>query len=140
MATKNRISLKSIIPGCFSSKNLRIESKNKQQLLPNNRPFSGGRLSVSDLSDPGSPLSVHDLSNSLIGSNLHIFTLSELKVIANDFSSSSFLGEGGFGPVYKGFIDDKVRPGLNPQPVAVKLLDLDGNQGHREWLVSNINI
>lgn len=138
MAPKNRISLKSIIPGCFSSKNLRIESKNKQ-LLPN-RPFSGGRLSVSDLSDPGSPLSVHDLSNSLIGSNLHIFTLSELKVIANDFSSSSFLGEGGFGPVYKGFIDDKVRPGLNPQPVAVKLLDLDGNQGHREWLVSNINI
>ncbi|KAA8540240.1 hypothetical protein F0562_024197 [Nyssa sinensis] len=91
------------------------------------------RLSLSDLSNPGS-LSASDISNSLIGSNLHIFTLSELKVITHDFSSSNFLGEGGFGPVHKGFIDDKIRPGLEAQPVAVKLLDLDGNQGHREWL------
>ena len=51
-------------------------------------------------------------------------------------SWSNLLGEGGFGPVYKGFIDDKLRPGLEAQPVAVKLLDLDGLQGHREWLVS----
>lgn len=135
MAPKNRISLKSIIPGCFTSKTLPIDSKKLP--LPN-KHSGGGRLSLSDISDPGSPLSVHDLSNSLIGSNLHIFTLSELKVIANDFSSGSFLGEGGFGPVYKGFIDDKVRPGLVAQPVAVKLLDLDGNQGHREWLAEVI--
>jgi len=46
------------------------------------------------------------------------------------------LGEGGFGPVYKGFVDDKLRPGLKAQTVAVKRLDLDGLQGHREWLVS----
>lgn len=38
--------------------------------------------------------------------------------------------------MYKGFIDDKLRPGLEAQPVAVKVLDLDGKQGHREWLVS----
>lgn len=36
--------------------------------------------------------------------------------------------------MHKGFIDDKLRPGLEAQPVAVKLLDLDGSQGHREWL------
>ncbi|KAK8547285.1 hypothetical protein V6N13_097998 [Hibiscus sabdariffa] len=75
-----------------------------------------------------------DLSISLVGSNLHIFTLGELKVITQSFSSSNFLGEGGFGPVHKGFIDDKLRPGLKAQPVAVKLLDLEGLQGHREWL------
>ncbi|KAK4396843.1 Serine/threonine-protein kinase RIPK [Sesamum angolense] len=46
--------------------------------------------------------------------------------------------EGGFGPVHKGFIDDKLRPGLKAQPVAVKLLDLDGSQGHREWLTEVI--
>jgi serine/threonine protein kinase len=48
------------------------------------------------------------------------------------------LGEGGVGPVYKGFIDDKIRPGLEAQPVAVKLLDLDGSQGHKEWLTEVI--
>lgn len=60
----------------------------------------------------------------------------ELQVITQNFSKNNYLGEGGFGPVYKGFIDDKLRPGLEVQPVAVKVLDLEGKQGHREWLVS----
>ncbi|KAJ6407283.1 hypothetical protein OIU84_010729 [Salix udensis] len=94
------------------------------------------RLSMSDLSNP-STLS-EDLSISLAGSNIHIFTLPELKVITQNFASSNFLGEGGFGPVHKGFIDDKLRPGLKAQPVAVKFLDLDGSQGHREWLAEVI--
>ncbi|KAF5726098.1 putative Protein kinase APK1B chloroplast precursor [Tripterygium wilfordii] len=95
------------------------------------------RLSLSDLSYPSSTLT-EDLSISLAGSNLHAFTLAELKVITQCFSSSNFLGEGGFGPVHKGFIDEKLRPGLKAQPVAVKLLDLDGSQGHREWLTEVI--
>lgn len=90
---------------------------------------------MSELS--GSTLS-EDLSTSLAGSNIHAFTLQELKVITHNFSSSNFLGEGGFGPVHKGFIDDELRPGLKVQPVAVKLLDLDGAQGHREWLTEVI--
>ena len=77
-----------------------------------------------------------DLSNSLVGSNLHNFTYKELKEITHSFNKSNFLGEGGFGKVYKGFIDDKLRPPLVvPQTVAVKALNLDGKQGHREWLV-----
>lgn len=76
-----------------------------------------------------------DLSNSLVGSNLQIFTYQELKDITHNFSKSNFLGEGGFGKVYKGFIDDKLRPKLTAQVVAVKSLNLDGKQGHREWLV-----
>lgn len=95
------------------------------------------RISISDLSNPGSTLS-EDLSTSLMGSNLHVFTLAELKVICQNFSSNNFIGEGGFGPVHKGFIDDKLRPGLKAQPVAVKLLDLEGLQGHREWLTEVI--
>ncbi|KAG9151063.1 hypothetical protein Leryth_002640 [Lithospermum erythrorhizon] len=59
-------------------------------------------------------------------------------MITHNFSSSNFLGEGGFGPVYKGFVDDKLRPGLNARPVAVKVLDLDGTQGQREWLTEVI--
>ncbi|KAM5566184.1 hypothetical protein ABKV19_019920 [Rosa sericea] len=81
------------------------------------------------------PSYADDLSNSFSGLNLHVFSLAELKVATNNFSWSNLLGEGGFGPVYKGFVDDNLRPGkLKAQPVAVKLLDLDGFQGHREWL------
>lgn len=90
------------------------------------------RLSFSDLSNPPTP---DDLSISLVGSNLYVFSVSELKVITQTFSSNNFLGEGGFGPVHKGYVDEKFRPGLKAQPVAVKVLDLDGAQGHREWLV-----
>ncbi|KAH9620783.1 hypothetical protein KSS87_001807 [Heliosperma pusillum] len=87
-----------------------------------------------DLSDPTSLTFSEDLSISLAGSNLHVFNLTELRMITQNFSSNNFLGEGGFGPVHKGFIDDRIRPGLMAQPVAVKILDLDGTQGHREWL------
>ncbi|XP_031106536.1 serine/threonine-protein kinase RIPK-like [Ipomoea triloba] len=125
-----------IIPRCFKPRNHpAIESRTQDSQQPSGRH----RLAVSDLSDPGSPLSANDLSsNSVIGSNLHIFTLAELKVITGDFSAANFLGEGGFGPVHKGFVVDKSRPGLEAQTVAVKRLDLEGTQGHREWLVEVI--
>lgn len=134
MALPNKKWWEYVLPGCFKTKTSTSIKPSTQ--LPTQNSFQ--RLSLSDLSNPGSPLSVSDISNSRIGSNLHIFALAELKVITHNFSSSNFLGEGGFGPVYKGFIDDKVRPGLEAQPVAVKVLDLQGNQGHQEWLVSPI--
>ncbi|KAI3443551.1 hypothetical protein Pfo_000216 [Paulownia fortunei] len=118
------------IKDCFKP-----ESPNRDKKKPVSKQSSFQRISLSDLSS--STLS-EDLSISLAGSNLHVFTLQELKVITQNFSSSNFLGEGGFGPVHKGFIDDKLRPGLKAQPVAVKLLDLDGTQGHREWLTEVI--
>jgi interleukin-1 receptor-associated kinase 1 len=76
-----------------------------------------------------------DLSLSLAGSDVLAFTVEELRTATRDFSMTNFVGEGGFGPVYKGRVDDRVRPGLRPQAVAVKLLDLEGSQGHKEWLV-----
>lgn len=94
------------------------------------------RVTYTELSN--SLMLPEDLSSSLAGSNLYAFTLAELKIITQTFSSSNILGEGGFGPVYKGFIDDKLRPGLKPQPVAVKLLNQEGGQGHREWLTEVI--
>lgn len=126
-----KITWKCIIPGCYKSKS-QLPKSEKRVL----KQSSFQRLSLSDVSDPSSPLCMDDLSNSLIASKLHVFSLSELKAITNSFSRSNLLGEGGFGPVYKGFIDNKLRPRLEAQPVAVKLLDLDGLQGHREWLVS----
>ncbi|KAM5547202.1 serine/threonine-protein kinase RIPK [Rosa sericea] len=132
--TVKKITCWSIVPSCYKSEFQ--APKNKAKVMAKQNSFQ--RLSLSDLSNPSSTTLSEDLSISLAGSNLHIFTLGELKVITQSFSSSNFLGEGGFGPVHKGFIDDKLRPGLAAQPVAVKLLDLDGTQGHREWLTEVI--
>ncbi|WVZ12923.1 hypothetical protein V8G54_017453 [Vigna mungo] len=123
----------SIFSSCFRSESVSPSPKPTTKEVATKGGSSSNRVSIMDLSFPGSTLS-EDLSFSLVGSNLHVFSLAELKIITQSFSSSNFLGEGGFGPVHKGFIDDKVRPGLEAQPVAVKLLDLDGSQGHKEWL------
>ncbi|XP_074582665.1 serine/threonine-protein kinase RIPK-like [Curcuma longa] len=80
------------------------------------------------------PLSLEDLSLTLAGSNLVAFTIAELKAATRNFTMTNLLGSGGFGHVYKGFVDERIRPGIQPQQVAVKSLDLDGQQGHREWL------
>lgn len=48
------------------------------------------------------------------------------------------LGEGGFGRVYKGWIHEHNLSAVNPRSglaIAVKKLNLEGFQGHKEWLV-----
>ncbi|RLN38678.1 serine/threonine-protein kinase [Panicum miliaceum] len=99
------------------------------------KPRLQSRLSFTELSGMVSP---EDLSLSLVGSNLHVFTIAELRAVTRDFSMTNFIGEGGFGPVYKGYVDEKTKPGLRAQIVAVKLLDLEGGQGHTEWLTEVI--
>jgi len=67
------------------------------------------------------------------------FTFQELKSVTGNFSPDSILGEGGFGNVFKGWIEENgaapAKPGLGIT-VAVKRLKPDGLQGHREWMVS----
>ncbi|XP_030472105.1 probable serine/threonine-protein kinase PBL15 [Syzygium oleosum] len=95
------------------------------------------RLSFSDLSRSSSMRINEDLAQSF-GPDLYDFQLSELKAITQNFSSHFLLGEGGFGTVHKGYLDDSMRQGLKAQAVAVKLLDIEGLQGHREWLAEVI--
>ncbi|KAL8462767.1 hypothetical protein ACS0TY_033694 [Phlomoides rotata] len=57
-----------------------------------------------------------------------------MKLATKHFRPNQVLGEGGFGIVYKGVIDENVRPGYNITPVAIKELDPEGLQGDREWL------
>ncbi|XVF86909.1 hypothetical protein PTKIN_Ptkin18bG0078700 [Pterospermum kingtungense] len=132
MALKKHLSFKNIILTCIKPK----DPSSGPKVHASKKISPSQRLSLSDISHPGFPLSLNDLSNSLI--SLHVFTLKELEVVTHKFSKSNFLGEGGFGPVYKGFIDDNLRPGLKAQSVAVKVLDLDGTQGHSEWLAEVI--
>ncbi|CAN4098542.1 unnamed protein product [Withania somnifera] len=131
----SKFAWKSFLPSCFQAKIGTTEAK----VMDSSKQINSDhhRLGISEISTDSRSvfISLDDLSsNAIIGSNLHVFTLAELKLITSDFSSANFLGKGGFGPVHKGFVDDKFKPGLGAQPVAVKLLDLDGNQGHQEWL------
>lgn len=75
----------------------------------------------------------------LQSSNLKSFQFNELKVATRNFRADSVLGEGGFGSVYKGWVDENTfaptRWGTG-LVIAVKSLNLDGSQGHQEWLVS----
>ncbi|CAL4921062.1 unnamed protein product [Urochloa decumbens] len=138
--------------GCFGSSSSshggrKKKTKTKKKGKPKVAAAAGGsgkparslqsRLSFTDLSLSGM-VSPEDLSLSLVGSNLHVFSIAELRAVTRDFSMTNFIGEGGFGPVYKGYVDDKAKPGLRAQPVAVKLLDLEGGQGHTEWLTEVI--
>ncbi|KAL1330757.1 hypothetical protein AAHE18_12G133100 [Arachis hypogaea] len=73
----------------------------------------------------------------LQSSNLKSFSYAELKTATRNFRSDSVLGEGGFGSVFKGWIDENLlattRPGTGVV-IAVKRLNQDGFQGHKEWL------
>jgi hypothetical protein len=138
---KKKTSLTSLFLGCYKAKNASKYEGGEKAVMKIRTCPAFKRLSLSDISDPSSPMSVmDDLSHSFTSQKLRLFTLSELRVITHNFSRSNMLGEGGFGPVYKGFIDDKVKPGIEAQPVAVKALDLHGHQGHREWLVTFLSL
>ncbi|GJY68048.1 G-type lectin S-receptor-like serine/threonine-protein kinase [Tanacetum coccineum] len=58
--------------------------------------------------------------------HLPLYSLSTLLVATVNFSLNNKLGEGGFGPVYKGILED----GLE---IAVKRLSLDSTQGVEEF-------
>ncbi|XP_076930176.1 putative leucine-rich repeat receptor-like serine/threonine-protein kinase At3g14840 [Bidens hawaiensis] len=55
------------------------------------------------------------------------FSLKQLKTATNNFNDSNKVGEGGFGPVYKGTLTDGTA-------VAVKQLSTHSKQGNREFL------
>lgn len=73
-----------------------------------------------------------------VSSQLRKFTFNDLKLATRNFRPESLLGEGGFGCVFKGWVEENgtapVKPGTG-LTVAVKTLNHDGLQGHKEWLV-----
>jgi hypothetical protein len=97
----------------------------------------GSKTYGSSSSVPPTPRTETEILES---SNVRKFSFSELKGSTRNFRPDSLLGEGGFGSVFKGWMDERtlapVKPGTG-MIVAVKKLKLDSFQGHREWLVGD---
>lgn len=91
---------------------------------------------VSSVSVPATPRSEGEILQS---TNLKSLCFADLKMATRNFRPDSVLGEGGFGSVFKGWIDENsftaTKPGIGIV-IAVKRLNPDGFQGHQEWLVS----
>ncbi|CAG7900801.1 hypothetical protein BRARA_G00299 [Brassica rapa] len=66
--------------------------------------------------------------------NLRIFSLAELRAATRNFKSENVLGEGGFGKVFKGWLEEK-GPGSHSTGtvIAVKKLNSESFQGFEEW-------
>lgn len=99
-------------------------------------------LTIPSYSDKSNALSLptpRSEGEILSSPNLKAFTFNELKNATRNFRPDSLLGEGGFGHVYKGWIDEHTYTAAKPgsgMVVAVKRLKPEGFQGHKEWLVS----
>ncbi|KAF3946269.1 hypothetical protein CMV_027449 [Castanea mollissima] len=72
--------------------------------------------------------------------NLRIFSFTELKVATKNFRPDTVLGEGGFGQVFKGWLEDKGQSKSgNGMVIAVKKLNSESLQGFQEWQ-SEVNV
>ncbi|KAG5093601.1 hypothetical protein JHK84_049189 [Glycine max] len=127
--------------GCFFS----VPSKIKAESPPRNGLNSkDGSKEENDLSCLSSKVSSSAMlltpqseDEILQASNLKNFTFNELRTATRNFRPDSMVGEGGFGCVFKGWIDEHTlaptKPGTG-MVIAVKRLNQESNQGHIEWL------
>ncbi|KAG4945122.1 hypothetical protein JHK87_041129 [Glycine soja] len=97
-------------------------------------PFSSKRSGTASAralnygSMPGSRSMSFNSGTIIYTGSAKIFTLNEIEKATNNFDSSRILGEGGFGLVYKGDLD-------NGRDVAVKILKREDQHGDREFFV-----
>ncbi|KAK8966416.1 putative receptor-like protein kinase [Platanthera guangdongensis] len=115
--------------GCFSL--LKAKSRfAKEERLSSALENSADGKPASKLTQRNTPAIVEEKSG-----NLRVFDLAELRSATNDFSRRLKIGEGGFGSVYKGFVRSVAVDGRGDRiTVAVKVLNKEGLQGHKQWL------
>lgn len=98
--------------------------------------FSAAVSEVNDKPNPNGQI--------LEAPNLKEFTFADLKSATKNFKPDTLLGQGGFGKVYKGWIDEKTfapsKTGIG-MVVAIKKLNSESMQGLQEWqvMISNFS-
>lgn len=115
---------------------LRFEKTSSSSAIPNSKTSMENGKS-SKLPMPRSE------SEILSSPYLKAFKFNELKKATSNFRKDNLLGEGGFGNVYKGWLDEETFTAASPgsgMEVAIKMLIPQGFQGHKEWLVSFLPI
>lgn len=98
---------------------------------------SGSNLSSLSIKSTSMLLAPRSEDDILMSCDLKIFTFGELRSATRNFRPDSVLGEGGFGSVFKGWIDEHLLSAAIPGTglvIAVKKLNQEGLQGHKEWL------
>ncbi|MED6173106.1 hypothetical protein PIB30_056244 [Stylosanthes scabra] len=83
----------------------------------------------SGITTPEATITTKESDNYYSNNKAHIFTFRELATATKNFRDETFIGQGGFGTVYKGKL------GKLNQVAAVKRLDTSGVQGEKEFLV-----
>ncbi|XP_076939364.1 putative serine/threonine-protein kinase PBL3 [Bidens hawaiensis] len=112
----------------------KVESKTSASSGPSSMTistYSGGSSSIESICTPRTEKEI------LSSPNVKPFSFIELKNATRNFRPDSLLGEGGFGYVFKGWIDEATHLASKPGSgtvIAVKKLKTEGFQGHKEWL------
>ncbi|MED6219115.1 Interface between microtubules and kinetochore protein [Stylosanthes scabra] len=124
---------------CFSAIRIKAESPPRDGLNSKNgsieeKVLSGLSSKVSSRSMLISPQTEGEI---LLSTNLKNFSFIELRTATRNFRPDSVVGEGGFGSVFKGWIDEQTLEPTKPGTglvIAVKRLNQESTQGHIEWL------
>ncbi|KAL7191174.1 hypothetical protein ACSBR2_023277 [Camellia fascicularis] len=108
--------------GCFCR-----PEQNPHVLIASHGKPSGAARSLTFGSMPSSASMPFSSSLLAYTGTAKMFSLNDIERATDNFDASRILGEGGFGLVYSGILDDK-------RKVAVKVLKRDDHQGSREFL------
>ncbi|TKY67354.1 receptor protein kinase [Spatholobus suberectus] len=93
----------------------------------------------SESTDFSDTLDFHHFLARRRANDLRLFSFSDLKSATRSFSRALLVGEGGFGSVYRGLLDLREPSPLQIVDVAVKQLNRNGHQGHKEW-INEVNL
>ncbi|KAL9399184.1 hypothetical protein Peur_008145 [Populus x canadensis] len=106
------------------------DNNNKNRVIVNQKPLDQTKTSPERLRNDY-PLRVKGESKNggSDSTTAQTFTFRELAFATKNFRAECLLGEGGFGRVYKGYLES------TNQVVAIKQLNRNGLQGNREFLV-----
>ncbi|KAJ7980852.1 Protein kinase [Quillaja saponaria] len=97
----------------------------------------------SESRDFSDSIEFHEFLSQRRANDLRMFSFSELKSATRGFSRALLIGEGGFGCVYRGIVrvpkEDLDESPDSKMDVAIKQLNRNGFQGHKEW-INEVNL